>query len=92
MGGRKEGGGATYHFHTLTVSSTDPVMICSEPSSEYCAPHAQLQILSSWASKYSKNIEVYIREIEEVEVMKSETNNLNFNQFSSLLYNKKLRP
>jgi len=39
----------SYHFHILTVSSTEPVMMFSVPSFSCTAPHAQLQILSSWA-------------------------------------------
>ena len=36
-----------YHFHILTVSSTEPVTMFSVPSFSCLAPHAQLQMLSS---------------------------------------------
>lgn len=44
----------SYHFQTLTLSSTDPVTMFSDPSFSLRA-HEQLQILSSCASndKYS---------------------------------------
>jgi hypothetical protein len=45
----------THHFQTLTMSSIPPVTMCSVPSRSL-RPQAQLQMLSSWAETYTREV------------------------------------